>query len=281
MNKATALILLALTFDLSAVLSQEATITDSSDSAAATSNVSADSDAALERYPRRQAFLDNYFLRVSAARLDTALLFSVIRAPENPFALSTEELSTFSPARDFAGDEIRRRNAGNASGFDVGLLLAQGLGATVGKLKSAKLLRRLSVIPSETEIRILNTLWAQKKATGAAIYAQLDSARVTAADLQEILADMTDRGLLTRQQISPRREFTFVTPFGAVPIEMSSLNRKNREYVYQATISSEQMWTYLDASLYNNQLAEANRDETILIQHLRRLMRIIATPAQQ
>jgi len=240
-------------------------------------DLSATSAAAIERYQRRQAFLDNYFLRVSAATIDTALSFKIYRNSENPFAISRKELSGIGPARDFIGEAIRRRDAGNAPGFNLGSLLSQGLGALVGQSASTKERQRLRIIPSETEIKVLHTLWEQKKATGSAIYANLDSAQITAVDLENVLSGMTERGLLTRQQILPRHEFTIVTPFGAMPIEMSALNRKNREYLYQPTVSSGEMWSFLDASLFNLQSA----GDGLLTEHLRRLLRLLATPAQE
>jgi predicted transcriptional regulator len=90
------------------------------------------------------------------------------------------------------------------------------------------------VIPSELEINVMKVLWQKQEATGSAIYAQIDSAQLTAVDLKHVLDAMTERGLLERRQISPRHEFTIL---GTFAIEESSLNRKNREYLYRPQVT--------------------------------------------
>jgi hypothetical protein len=250
----------------------------SASSSAVASKVSPVADDALERFQKRLAFVENYFWRAAAATLDPALSFRMIRNEKASLAWSNEELAALSRGVDPIENHIRQRNTGNARTFNVAALLSQGLGATRDKSGSRKERRRLQVIPSENEIRVLRELWEKKKATGADIYGKLDSARVTAAGLDELLADMTDRGLLTRAQISPRHEFTIATPFGFIPIEMSSLNRKNREYLYESTIDAEELWSFLDASLFNLQSPLGVVDGGLLAQHLRRLLQIMAAP---
>ncbi len=243
------------------------------------SEISPGSTAALDRFQKRLAFLENYFLTTSSANFDSALSFKVSRNREYSLGLSKEELSAITPGVDPIDNQIRRRNSGAPQTFNLGALVAQGVNTARGKSGSHKEHRRLQIIPSENEIRILKTLWEEKRASGSEIYRHLDSARVTASGLQEILADMTDRGLLTRAQISPRHEFTFVTPVGAIPVEMSALNRKNREFVYEPIIGADEMWSYLDANIFNMQRPAGLNTDGLLVQHLRRLMQIMSTPA--
>jgi hypothetical protein len=250
------------------------------DSSSADSSLSAASEAAFERFQRRIAFLESYFLNVSASTFDTTLSFRVTRNRDNALGLSAEELSRIPAGIDRLENWISERNTGNSPSFNVGALLAKAAGAIAGKSGSGKRPRRLQVIPSENEIRVLKTLWTEKKATGSDIYRNMDSVRVTAAGLEEVLAGMANRGLVRRKQVSPRNEFTIATPFGGIPIEMSALNRKNREFVYEPTIGADDMWSYLDASLFNLQNPVHGPGDGLLAQHLRRLMQIFAAPAE-
>lgn len=258
---------------------QDRTIGTPVDSVTAGSRVSTNSQEAFDRFQKRLAFIENYFLVVSSARFDTALSFKIVRNRENSPGLSTKDLSRIPAGVDLIDNQVRQRSTGNAPTFSLGALLSQGVNAAVGK-SGAKRQRRLQIIPSENEVRILKTLWAEKRATGAEVYRHLDSVRVTAAGLEDILTEMTTRGLLTRRQVSPRNEFTIATPFGAIPIEMSTLNRKNRAYVYEPTMSADEIWSYLDASLFNLQSGAAVRNDGLLTQHLRQLMLIMTTPSE-
>jgi len=279
MKKLGLVFVLLLSSNAKAPAGQQESPPFSMDSLAAELPVLATSKTAFERFQKRLAFLDNYFLNFSSASFDTTVSFKVVRNDENPLGLSREELSRIAAGGDYIENQIRRRNTGNTQTFSLGALLAQGAITAQGKAGVKKPSRRLQIIPSENEIRILKTLWIEKQASGGEIYRHMDSVRVTAAGLDEILAAMTDRGLLARRQISPRHEFTFVTPFGALPIEMSGRNRKNREYVYEPMISADEMWTYLDASVFNLLGTRANHDQ-LLVQHLRRLMQIFASPSE-
>jgi len=270
------IVLLVFNTRVSAQLTQS--FTTEADSAAH-SKISAGSNAALDRFQKRLAFLENYFLSVSSARLDTALSFKIIRNQEIPLGLSKEDLLGMTQGYDPIDAQIRQRSIGADQTFNVGALFAQGVKAALGKSKAPKERRRLQIIPSENEIRIMKTLWEEKRASSSEIYRHLDSARVTASGLQEILADMTNRGLLARAQISPRNEFTIATPFGAIPIEMSALNRKNREFIYKPTIGADEMWSYLDASIFNLQTPASLGNDDLLFRHLRRLMQIMSAPA--
>jgi hypothetical protein len=269
-------VLLAFNTSVSALQNHDATTEPDS---AAHSRISAGSNAALDRFQKRLAFLENYFLTTSSASFDTALSFKVSRNRGYSLGLSKEELSAITPGVDPIDNQIRRRSSSAPQTFNLGALVAQGVNAVRGKSGARKEHRRLQIIPSENEIRILKTLWEEKRASSAEIYRHLDSARVTASTLQEILAEMTDRGLLARAQISPRNEFTIATPFGAIPIEMSALNRKNREFVYQSTIDADEMWSYIDANIFSLSRPEGLSTDGLLVQHLRRLMQIMSTPS--
>jgi len=230
----------------------------------------------MQRFERRQDFLNRYFLNLSARLQDSLLIFHVDNRRENAFSLTHEQLSALGPARDAVGDQLTQRNAGHGSGFSIGTALAQAASAVNGPTKRREAPLRLQVIPSRAEVTILKVLWTEQHATGAAIYARLDSLRLTASDVQAILNEMAERGLLQRQQISPRNEFTIATPFGAIPIEMSRQNRQNREYMYQPAVGRQAMWRFLDATLFSLQAQGASGPTDPVIQHLRDLLSLIA-----
>jgi hypothetical protein len=79
---------------------------------------------------------------------------------------------------------------------------------------------------------------------------------------------MAARGVLDREQISPRHEFTF---FGGIAIEMSSLNRKNREYLYRPKVARQTMLSYLDATAFSHGLASPTI-HSLIVEHLHKLM---------
>jgi predicted transcriptional regulator len=225
----------------------------------------------MKHFERRLAFVDSFFMKISGATDDSALSFRLIRDHENLLGLPSEQLNQWPPARDRVSDQVYQRDTGSGRGFNFSGLLLQGTPARLGNKKRGS----IRLIPSETEIRILKTLWVEKKATGSAIYAQLDSVRITAAGLDEVLSSMTDRGLLTRQIISPRNEFTIAMPFVAVPLEMSAKNRRNREYLYQPAVSSDLVRNFVDAQLFN--LQNSTSDER-LTRYLHRLLSLLVSP---
>ncbi|NIR51151.1 hypothetical protein GWO43_21305 [candidate division KSB1 bacterium] len=91
-------------------------------------------------------------------------------------------------------------------------------------------------------------LWTRMAATPSEVYAALDTSwRLTAEELNEVLEQMTHRGFLARQKVSPSNEFSL---FGIAQIEMSSKNRKNKVYVYWPVVQKNKLVTYLDAQRY-------------------------------
>lgn len=241
--------------------------------------LSATSAEAMERFQRRHEVFEQLLLRMMPAAAETTLSFRISRLGQDPLVLSREGLSGVAASTDPVAEHIRRRDVGHAPGLNIGQLLSQGTAALFGKRPPAP--QGLGGMPSELEITVLRILWTEKQATGAAIYAHLDSLRLTAGQLQNMLATMTERGLLHRQQISPRNEFTIVTPFGPVTIEQSRLNRRNREHLYRAAASAETVWRLLDATLFDLQRAPGNSTDAALIQHIRRLMLVLASQSRE
>ncbi|MBN2413322.1 hypothetical protein JXQ31_16705 [candidate division KSB1 bacterium] len=110
---------------------------------------------------------------------------------------------------------------------------------------------RMDFLPSEKQLEALKIIWQKKRATDQSIYASFDtSIKITAADLNNILENLADRGLLKRKIKSPRNEFTFFGLTGESGIEMSPTNRRNRIYEYEPLISKEEMIDFLNAVFY-------------------------------
>ncbi|MDZ7345666.1 MAG: hypothetical protein ONA69_02625, partial [candidate division KSB1 bacterium] len=107
---------------------------------------------------------------------------------------------------------------------------------------------RLDFIPTRAELAVLQSLWEKPNRNDVEIYASLDSTvRITAEDLQGILAKLTAKGLLKRRLISPHNELTL--PFGAA-VEMSAQNRRNPLYRYEAGVDRQEVIRFLNAVLY-------------------------------
>ncbi len=110
---------------------------------------------------------------------------------------------------------------------------------------------RMDFLPSEKQLEALNIIWREKRATDQSIYAGFDtSIKITATDLNKILKNLADRGLLKRKLVSPRNEFTFFGLTGESGIEMSPTNRRNRIYEYEPLISKDEMINFLNAVFY-------------------------------
>jgi predicted transcriptional regulator len=197
---------------------------------------------------------------------DSTLLFRVER--QSPFSLSKSQLNTIAPRVDRIDEEFRRDELGLPPMLSLGTLIGKGVKYLTGKLGARPSSNPLAVIPSEVEIEVMNVLWKKDAATSSEIYVDLDSTNLTALDLQQTLTNMADRGLLDRQQISPRSELSI---FGVFAIEQSSLNRKNREYLYRPKVTRQTMLSFLDATAFSHRLVATN-GHSLIDAHLRKLM---------
>jgi predicted transcriptional regulator len=226
-----------------------------------------------EQWRRRQLFVENILTEGAVNTRDSTLLFRIQH--QSPLRLSKSQLEAIAPRVDQIEEKFRREQLGLPPMSPIGTLIGKGVKYLVEKLGGAGAEKNpLAVIPSEHEIEVMNFLWEKNAATSVEIYAGLDSVNLTAADLQQTLADMTDRGLLVRRQISPRHEFTIL---GVFTIEENSLNRKNREYLYQPKVTRQTMLSFLDATAFSNRLASAG-NHSLILDHLRRLMiRLVVT----
>ena len=111
---------------------------------------------------------------------------------------------------------------------------------------------KFTSVPTFTEVNILKTLWKKERVTQNAIYSNLDTTiKITAEDLDLVLSRMVDKGWITRKKISPQNIFKFMTPVGAVDVEMSELNRKNPVYEYTAFITRDHVLKFLDSRVYS------------------------------
>jgi predicted transcriptional regulator len=183
--------------------------------------------------------------------------------------LDKSQLADIPRREDFIGERLRRDELEMPPLLNFSNLIGAGVKYLAEKLgRTATTTKQFALIPSELEIDVLKILWKENAATSSEIYAQLDSIRMTAADLQQALTIMTQRGLVARRQISPRNEFTL---FGAATIEMSGINRKNREYLYRPKISRQTMLTFLDATAFSYRMVSAN-SHALIDEHLRKLI---------
>jgi hypothetical protein len=110
---------------------------------------------------------------------------------------------------------------------------------------------RLDFIPETKELHALNIIWQNRCATDVMIYAAFDTClKVTAEDLRKVLDGLVEKGLLQKEIVSPRDEFTFFGLMGDDGIEMNKTNLRNRIFEYQPLISKQEMKDYLNAVLY-------------------------------
>lgn len=156
--------------------------------------------------------------------------------------------------------EIARRNLGEASLPDPTQAAAAAASLLQPQKGDEEKPVRLDFIPSRAELAVLQSVWEKPNRNDVEIYASLDSTvRITAEDLQAILAKLTAKGLLKRRLISPNNELTL--PFGAA-VEMNAQNRRNRLYRYEAGVDRREIIRFLNAVLYEMEYGGkgANKD---------------------
>jgi predicted transcriptional regulator len=229
---------------------------------------------AREQRLRYWLFMNNLLAQGAISVQDSTLVFRLQQ--RLAFSLSPSELRSLPPRVDYIEDRFRREELGLPPMSNLNNLFGAGVKFLADKLGMTGAKQPFAVIPSETEIEVMNVLWKKHEATTGEIYAELDSAQLTAVDLQQMLATMTERGLLDREQISPRHEFSF---FGVVAVEMSSQNRKNREYLYRPNVTRQSMLSYLDATAFSQRLVSP-ANHSLIVEHLRKLMSRLAAATE-
>lgn len=132
------------------------------------------------------------------------------------------------------------------------------------------------VIPTRSELDILEILWAKEDVQDTTIYSCLDTVmNITMMDLNQLLERMTQKGFVSRKIVSPRNEFN---AFGVL-IEMSPQNRRNRVYEYKTLVDRDLMRSFIDAnaflfkqdsSIVNHKRLEAARNDSTLLKDLNR-----------
>ena len=127
------------------------------------------------------------------------------------------------------------------------------------------------VVPTRNELDILEILWTKENVMDTTIYSCLDTTmNVTFSDLNQLMAGMAKKGLVSRRIVSPRNEFNL---FGVL-IEMSYLNFRNRIYEYRSNVDRGLMRRFVDANAYLfsedssivnlRQLRAARKDSSLL-----------------
>jgi hypothetical protein len=152
---------------------------------------------------------------------------------------------------------LEKQNPGTRSPAPLTNLLAKGITA-LGDWLTPKATPDITFIPTPAEMNVMQLLWQQGALTQDDLYAALDSTiDITAQDFQQVLKRLCDRHILSKTQLSPRFEFTLLTPVGAKGVEMSSMNRKNRLFRYTLQVPKKDMIRSFNRFLY-----KANLDST-------------------
>jgi len=208
--------------------------------------------------------------------LDSTVTESLIASNAIPFWNAQKDTRKFwvrEGPYDPLQRDIDKRNLGHERPLAVGEALQQGsqyLSDLLNRKEKDEPVR-LDFIPSEIEFQVFYVLWEETQVTGPTIYSSLDSTiRITAGDLEALLSRLTQKGVLTRQMVSPSNEFTF--PLGK--IEMSGKNRRNRVFEYRCRVTSEELLTYLNAVLYELESGAkaSQQNNTEIIARLKRMI---------
>jgi len=248
---------------------------DSNASAAAI--LRGETEPARLQWLRRKAFVESILHQTAHDFSDSAMAMR-FAVTAGALALTPEELAKIPPASDPIGARLQNRQTGIPSLLNVGHFIGEGLKYLAGKMGGGKKSPELwTAIPTETEARVMNALWSARAATSSQIYSRLDSVAFTFKDLQNVLENMAVRGLVEREQISPKNEFTIL---GALAFETSRKNAKNREYVYRPRTSRKMFYTFLDALAFSSH-SNLQRENLALHDHLSKLLTIVAPRDQE
>lgn len=101
------------------------------------------------------------------------------------------------------------------------------------------------VLPTRQELDILTMLWNKGDLADTTIYLSLDSTYKTMEDVNRLLSTMRDKGMLSRQQMSPANELTVGVLLLSTKVEMSQMNRLNRVYQYHSRIEKDLMQKFI------------------------------------
>lgn len=157
---------------------------------------------------------------------------------------------------DRAAEEIYQRSFGAPQPVPLSDLLKAGAALlTKGLIGGEKTKKpKLTFIPTESELDVLDIVWEQEKATQLDIYADLDTSNtLSAEELDRVLEQMVAKRLLKRKQISPKDEIMVLTPLGSFAAEKNPLNMLNRVYLYEPTVKRDELLLFLNAVLYQVQ----------------------------
>jgi predicted transcriptional regulator len=231
-----------------------------------------ETDETRLQWLRRKAFVESILSQTAYDLSDSAALIR-FALTAGALALTPEELANIPPATDPIGARLQQEQLGIPSLLNVGNLIGEGLKFLTGKGGAGQNTNELwTAIPTETEARVLNILWSSNMVTTSGVYAQLDSVAITFKDLQTVMEQMVARGLVEREQVSPKNEFTIL---GAIAIEMSRKNAKNREFAYRPRASRKMFYTFLDALAFSRH-SSLKSEDVALRDHLSKLLMVVA-----
>ncbi|HDQ44055.1 MAG TPA: hypothetical protein ENN17_00980 [bacterium] len=168
------------------------------------------------------------------------------------------------PATDPVGDAIRRRNTGSQP-------LLIGLTPPAEETEE-NIVHPISLdfIPTRTQLLCLAGLFESDSLSDTQLYPLLGmDENVTYETYLQNIAELVQKGLISRTRISPRQIFSL---FG-VPIEMNPKNRRNPEFLYKPRIDKKTLLIFLDARLYGTreQLSQNPSDSIRIREQIRDL----------
>ncbi|MDM7926776.1 MAG: hypothetical protein QUS35_12240 [bacterium] len=147
------------------------------------------------------------------------------------------DFSGIRPPADAAGEMMRKKSG-----------LADVFRPNAPQPKPEKNPVRFDFMPSEVHVRAMASVYRKENPTQKDLYLDLDAGRpMTAALFNRELDFLVSKGFLTRKKISPENPLMVVTPIGAVPVEMSRLNRLNPVYEYKAQVDRSRLLAYLQS----------------------------------
>jgi predicted transcriptional regulator len=230
----------------------------------------------LQHFQRRQAFIDSAIKSYDTTSATAFLKFKFNVDPNSLRLQIPDSIRLLDEVQhhDFVGEKLRQDQVNLGPVLDFGKAIrAANEYAKKDKVKKKPKIKDLP-LPTLLEVDVLGMLWANGPATGPELFAKLDSSilvTMTADMFWQAMHRMAKRGFVSEKIVSPQLAMNFAIGPVAVPVEMSSKNRKNRVYEYEPLVDEDEMFSYLVAKNYLARTEEkasangvGNRTNTLL-----------------
>ncbi len=108
--------------------------------------------------------------------------------------------------------------------------------------------------PTEVQLKAMHYLYENNQATQIDLYPSLGADHsVTAAQFDQSMNVLVEKGFVSREKISPENIFMIATPIGGLPLEVSGRNRRNPVYRYKPLVDKGKLSAFIQSLIFEQQ----------------------------